>query len=138
MIEPTWLTLEDIDVIVRAIEAEFPGHFIELYPHKIGDLEAGLHRARNKWAFEDQTDLIVLAAEHAFGIGKAHAFGDGNKRVCFLAASLFLQHNGVDLIEPEPRFFAQPIKDLMADVITVDQLASLFEQHAELIDWEAG
>lgn len=136
MIEPTWLTLQDIDVIVRAIEAEFPGHFIELYPHKIGDLEAGLYRARNKWAFEGQNDLMVLAAEHAFGIGKAHAFGDGNKRVCFLAASLFLQHNGVDLVEPEPRFFSQPIKGLMANLITVDQLAGLFEQHAELIDWD--
>ncbi|WP_186399657.1 type II toxin-antitoxin system death-on-curing family toxin [Stappia sp. P2PMeth1] len=134
MIEPTWLTLEDIDVIVRAIEAEFPGHFIELYPHKIGDLEAGLHRARNKWAFEYQSDLMILAAEHAFGIGKAHAFGDGNKRICFLAATLFLQHNGVDLVEPEPRFFAQPIKDLMANLMTVDQLAELFEPHATLID----
>ena len=43
-------------------------------------LEAALARPRQKWNYEPESDLSVLAAAYAFGVAKAHPFNDGNKR----------------------------------------------------------
>lgn len=64
-------------------------------------LEAALARPRQRWAYEPESDLACLAAAYAFGIGTGHPFRDGNKRVSFLAAVVFLGLNGVDLVAPE-------------------------------------
>ena len=39
-----------------------------------------------------------LAADHVFGICTSHPFRDGNKRISFLAAAVFLGLNGLDLV----------------------------------------
>ncbi len=39
-------------------------------------------------------DIARLAASYAFELAKNHAFVDGNKRVAFIAAGLFLRLNG--------------------------------------------
>ncbi len=134
MPEPTWLALDDISGLAKVVGEIFPGHFIELNPHKRNDLAAGVNRPRSKWSYGGEEDLTVLAAEYAFGVGKAHAFTDGNKRICFLAALTFLERNYLRLVEPEPGFFADPVIDLMADKITPQQLAELFAAHAEWIE----
>ncbi|MCP9931172.1 type II toxin-antitoxin system death-on-curing family toxin [Cyanobium sp. AMD-g] len=64
-------------------------------------LEAALARPRQRWNFEPESDLATLAAAYAFGLVKAHAFHDGNKRTAFLAAVIFLGLNGVDLVAEE-------------------------------------
>ena len=64
-------------------------------------LESALARAKQRWAYEPETDLARLAAAYAFGICSNHPFRDGNKRVAFLAAVIFLGLNGLDLIAPE-------------------------------------
>ena len=64
-------------------------------------LESALARAKQRWAYEPETDLPRLAAAHAFGICSNHPLRDGNKRVAFLAAVIFLGLNGLDLIAPE-------------------------------------
>ena len=64
-------------------------------------LESSLARAKQRWAYEPETDLARLAATYAFGICRNHPFRDGNKRVAFLAAVIFLGLNGLDLIAPE-------------------------------------
>ena len=46
---------------------------------------------------EDAPDLPRLAADYVFGICANHPFRDGNKRVSFLAAVVFLGLNGLDL-----------------------------------------
>jgi len=134
MVEPIWLTVEDIDELARMVSDAFPGHFVECYPHKRNDLEAATYRARNRYDYDEQRDLTALAAEYAYGIGKAHAFADGNKRICFLAARVFLELNQLRLTEPEAGFFAQPIKDLMANEIDTAQLAALFAANVVWID----
>ncbi len=60
-------------------------------------LEAALARARQKWHYEPKSDLAALAAAYAFGLSKAHAFNDGNKRTAFLTAVIFLGLNRKDL-----------------------------------------
>ncbi len=57
-------------------------------------LEGPLARPRQKWHYEPDTDLASLAAAYAFGLTKSHAFTDGNKRIAFLAAVIFLGLNG--------------------------------------------
>jgi len=60
-------------------------------------LEAALARARQKWHSAPATDLAALAAAYAFGLANAHPFNDGNKRIAFLTAVVFLGLNGKDL-----------------------------------------
>lgn len=60
-------------------------------------LEAASARPRQQWHYEPDADLATLAAAYAFGLAKAHAFKDGNKRAAFLTAVIFLGLNGKDL-----------------------------------------
>jgi len=64
-------------------------------------LESARARAKQRWAYEPETDLARLAAAYAFGVCSNHPFRDGNKRVAFLAAVIFLGLNGLDLIAPD-------------------------------------
>ena len=64
-------------------------------------LESALARARQRWTYEPESDLARLATDHAFGICSSHPFRDGNKRISFLAAVVFLGLNGLDFIAPE-------------------------------------
>ena len=64
-------------------------------------LESALARARQRWAYEPESDLERLAADYAFGISSNHPFRDGNKRIAFLAAVIFLGLNGLSLIAPD-------------------------------------
>ena len=60
-------------------------------------LEAALARAQQRWHYEPDSDLATLAAAYAFGLAKAHAFNDGNKRTAFLTTVIFLGLNRKDL-----------------------------------------
>lgn len=53
----------------------------------------GCARAINLFAYGDPS-LAEIAAAYAFGIAKAHAFIDGNKRTAFVTAATFLRLNG--------------------------------------------
>jgi len=67
-----------------------------------GLLDSALARPRNLQAYE-RPDIAALAAAYAFGIVKNHPFVDGNKRVSFVVAELFLDLNGyrLDLSDAE-------------------------------------
>ena len=64
-------------------------------------LESALARGRQRWTYEPESDLARLAADYAFGICSSHPFVDGNKRISFLAAVIFLGLNGFDFSAPE-------------------------------------
>ena len=59
----------------------------------MGLLEAACGRPLNRHAYEE-AGIPELAASYAFGIAKAHAFVDGNKRTAFVSAAAFLRMNG--------------------------------------------
>ena len=84
-------------------------------------LEAACARPINLHAYEDPT-LPKLAASYAFGISKAHAFVDGNKRTAFVAAATFLRLNGYgfrpDLVEG-----LKMVEGLAADRVSQDAFA---------------
>jgi death-on-curing protein len=60
-------------------------------------LESALARPQNRWAYGRQPDLARLAAAYAFGLARDHPFRDGNKRIAFLTAVVFLGLNGHEL-----------------------------------------
>ncbi|HEX6314237.1 MAG TPA: type II toxin-antitoxin system death-on-curing family toxin [Gemmatimonadaceae bacterium] len=62
-----------------------------------GALESALGRPRNRFAYGRKPDLATLAAAYAFGLARDHPFQDGNKRIAFLTAVVFLGLNGYDL-----------------------------------------
>ncbi|MCY3548750.1 MAG: type II toxin-antitoxin system death-on-curing family toxin [Gemmatimonadetes bacterium] len=64
-------------------------------------LESGLVRARQRWTLDPDSDLSRLAAGYVFGTCTGHPFRDGNKRISFLAAVIFLGLNGFDLVAPD-------------------------------------
>lgn len=61
-------------------------------------LESALARARQRWVYEPESDLPRLVADYVWGICTNHPFRDGNKRISFLAAVVFLGLNGFDLV----------------------------------------
>ncbi len=59
-------------------------------------LESALARAQNKQVY-GQPDHAEIAAAYVFGIGRNHAFVDGDKRTAIVTAVTFLLANGYAL-----------------------------------------
>lgn len=87
-----------------------------------GLLESALARPRNVRAYRPDADLCTLAAAYAFGIVKNHPFVDGNKRMAFIAGTLFLQLNGHVLNAPEGEVVVATV-DLAAGTLDEDGFA---------------
>jgi death on curing protein len=92
MREPFWLDQEAVLLLHTISLARFGG---DEGVRDWGLLESALTRPRNLFAYDSAADVTDLAAAYAFGLIKNHAFIDGNKRIALLAASLFLEKNGV-------------------------------------------
>lgn len=86
-------------------------------------LEMGCARAMNLAAYSD-IGLAEIAAAYAFGISKAHAFVDGNKRTAFVTALTFLRLNGYSF-RPSP----------MKGVKMMEDLASGRVSEADFAEW---
>ena len=84
-------------------------------------LEMGCARALNRAVYED-ADLFDIAAAYAYGIAKAHAFVDGNKRTAFVAAFTFLRLNGV-FVRPDPGMGVRQMEDLASGDLTEEAFA---------------
>jgi death-on-curing protein len=93
----TWLWV--IEDVVLAIHGE------QLAEHGGGDgvrdrglLQSALARPATLIAYQEPApDAADLAACYAFGIVRNHPFVDGNKRVAFVVAEVFLVLNGFEL-----------------------------------------
>ena len=90
MSEWRWLT---IDVILAIHDEQLAEHGGRPGIRDLGLLESALARPVNRAAYPAATAFDVAAA-YAFGIIRDHPFVDGNKRVAFLAAALFLLEQG--------------------------------------------
>jgi death-on-curing protein len=95
--EPLWLDL-DILLDVHAEQLALFGGKDGL--RDLGLLESALARPQNKFGYGER-DLAALAAAHAFGIARNHAFVDGNKRAAFAALIVFLGLNGIEFLVEE-------------------------------------
>lgn len=62
-----------------------------------GLLESALARPLHLLHCEEP-DLCTLAAAYGVGIAKNHPFVDGNERTAFLATTVFLERNGLQVV----------------------------------------
>lgn len=91
MNESVWVTEEDCLSFHDKLLARFGG---ASGVRDKGLLLSALARPQHVFAYETPS-LFDLAAAYAHGIVKNHPFIDGNKRSGFLAATLFLEANGI-------------------------------------------
>ena len=64
---------------------------------------SAIARPQHRWRYELDSDLADLAASYGFGLIKSHPFSDGNKRIGFVTANMFLLLNGYEMEAPEPQ-----------------------------------
>ena len=93
--EPRWLPRLVVEAI-HVDQVREHGGLIGLRDENA--LESALARPQHRWHYEAETDLAALAAAYAFGLSSNHPFRDGNKRVSFVAAVVFLGLNGMDFV----------------------------------------
>ena len=55
-------------------------------------------------------DLFEMAAAYAFHVCQNHPFVDGNKRVALASALVFLDLNGVTLVDPKGKLYDMMMK----------------------------
>jgi death on curing protein len=85
-----------IDVILAIHDEQLAEHGGRPGIRDLGLLESALARPVNRAAYAG-ANAFDLAAAYAFGIIRDHPFVDGNKRVAFLAAALFLLEHGWEI-----------------------------------------
>lgn len=125
MDEPRWIPTLAIEVI-HLDQVREHGGFSGLRDR--GALESALARPRNKWIYENATDLADLAAAYGYGLARSHPFNDGNKRVAFLAVVVFIELNGAQLDVSE-RDVVSTILALAAGELTESAFAAWIRAH---------
>ncbi len=123
MMKPVWLQEEG----VLAIQESLIGRFGGLSGLRdAGLLESALSRPQQLYHYGKPT-LFEMAAAYAAGLVKNHPFLDGNKRIGFLAAYVFLGINHQIFQAPEEEVVLQTL-GLAAGLITEAEYARWLEQ----------
>lgn len=101
MKEPVFLTLAEV--------AEIHSNQIETYGGTLGVRDMHLLQSAlaqpeasfgGSWLHED---LFEMAAAYAFHLCQNHPFLDGNKRTALTSALVFLEINGVSVLDPKQK-----------------------------------
>ncbi|ACF43633.1 type II toxin-antitoxin system death-on-curing family toxin [Pelodictyon phaeoclathratiforme] len=95
----TWRWLLD-GVVIAIHDEQIAEHGGSPGIRDVGLLSSALARPQNQ-ANYGEPSLFDLAAAYAYGIIRNHPFIDGNKRTGFLAAYVFLNINGWELMLSE-------------------------------------
>ena len=98
MKEPIWLEAAEILAIHERLLALHGG---ASGTRDQGLLHAALSKPRHRHSYDEAADIAKLAAAYAAGIIGNHPFVDGNKRMGFVAAVLFVELNGYRFIASE-------------------------------------
>lgn len=105
--EPSFISWDDALVIHEDSLITYGGRIGLPSP---GQLESALDAPRNLFLYqchgdEDREAIALLAATYWVHVALAHAFADGNKRVGFSSAVLFLYTNGYELeLDPDEAY----------------------------------
>lgn|GEM_PF-5549780 len=86
--EPLWLTLDDVEGIFFGLSENNPQHNIVMGLGGKDKILSAPDRPSNTWLYDNEDNLINLAALVVHGFGKAHALMDGNKRLAFSKSSI--------------------------------------------------
>ena len=118
----TWRWLRE-DVVIAMHGEQIAEHGGSPGIRDAGLLSSALARPQNQVAY-GKPSVFNLAAAYAFGVIQNHPFVDGNKRAGFLAAYVFLDLNGWELVASE----AEAVAAVMA-------LATGEMDEAGFLDW---
>jgi death on curing protein len=121
--EPAFLTLAEV--------VQIHHEQIEQYGGRAGVRDMGLlqsalaaPRASAGGAYAHR-DLFAMAAAYAFHLVKNHPFVDGNKRTALVSALLFLELNGVSVLDPGERLYDPTLRLAMGESTREDFAALL-------------
>ena len=89
MKEPVWILRETVLALQEELLAQFGGSAGIRDEHL---LDSALSRPQHLWAY-GKPSVFHLAASYGFGLVKNHPFVDGNKRIGFTVAVVFLELN---------------------------------------------
>ncbi|MEX1249940.1 MAG: type II toxin-antitoxin system death-on-curing family toxin [Hyphomonas sp.] len=96
MSQPIWLPL---DLIIRLHDRQIELHGGLPGTRDNGLLQSATVRPLNAWSYGEE-HIFTLGALSAAGLIRNHPFLDGNKRIGFLSALLFLEANGWKMAAP--------------------------------------
>ena len=123
--EPRWLSRLVVDAI-HADQLRQHGGLPGVRDDTV--LESALARPRQKWNYDESSDVAMLAAAYAFGFVRNHPYKDGNKRIGFLALVTFLGINDHDL-ETTDEDVVTTMLALADGSVTEARLASWVRDH---------
>ncbi len=118
--EPTWL---EQAAIIALHDRSLALHSGPSGIRDIGLLDLALQRPLNRFQYEGETDLAVLAATYAVGIASDHPLIDGNKRAAYQALILFLALNRSPLVADKVEAIETMLR-VAAGEIDIDALAN--------------
>ena len=95
-----------------------------------GLFDSALARPLNL-ALYGRPDVADLAASYGVGLAKNHVFVDGNKRVAFLAAGMFLAVNGYRLLATQADA-TLTVMDVAASTMDEATFAQWIRDHIEI------
>jgi death-on-curing protein len=121
MSEPVWVRRDVLELLHSQTIAEHGG--ADGFRDE-GLFESALAHAQNLYHYEKVSDVARLAASYGYGLSKNHAFIDGNKRIAFIAAGVFLRLNGYRLTADQAQ----------ATLVMLSVAAGSFSEDA-LADW---
>jgi death-on-curing protein len=121
--EPDFLTLAEV-INLHADQIQRYGGTLGV--RDLGLLESALAQPSASFGGEWlHRDLFEMAAAYAYHLCQNHPFIDGNKRTALVCALVFLELNGISLLDPKGR-----LKDAMLQVadgqMNKTALATLF------------
>lgn len=118
--EPRWLTIDEVLVIQAAQIKVGPGlpGLID-----VGLVDSAVNKPLNRFRYEHEDDLLLLAVRLGVGIARNHGFHDGNKRTGMVAMIAFLAVNGYDLIMNDDTLLGRMIEACLTHDMTEEQMA---------------
>ena len=128
MNEPNWLARE----VLLAIQGELLNRFGGLAGIRDeGLLDSAINKPKNLFAYGQPTPF-ELAASYATGLVKNHPFLDGNKRIGFMAAYVFLGANGWSLEATEEEAVLETLALAAGESTESDYAAWLSKNSVEM------
>ncbi len=127
MNEPNWVDR----LVLIAIQSELLNRFGGLAGIRDeGLLDSAINKPKNLIAYGQPT-VFELAASYATGLVKNHPFLDGNKRIGFMAAYVFLGANGWSLEATEEEAVLETLELAAGERTEADYAAWLARNSVE-------
>jgi len=124
--EPLWFDPEDaIEINKVLVSLSGEEHLLR----DEGLLISAVHRPRNLYLYEGESDVVALASSLLFAIARNHPFVQGNKRTAFAAALIFLENNGYGWAGPDHVEIAELMIAAISRETGESEFLAAFEPH---------